>query len=72
MHERHIGFLTNIKMKKASKSQWIFFSIIAILYIAFVIWDGNYWWLLGIPVIFDIYISKFIPWGAWKNPKNKA
>jgi len=59
-------------MKKATKSQWIFFSIVTALYLAFVVWDGNYWLLLGIPVIFDIYISKFIPWGAWKNPKNKS
>jgi len=59
-------------MKKVTKSQWIFFSIIAILYIAFVIWDGNYWLLLGAPVIFDIYISKLVPWNFWKNPKNKA
>ena len=59
-------------MKKATKTQWIFFSIVTALYLAFVVWDGNYWLLLGIPVIFDIYISKFIPWGAWKNPKNKS
>ena len=59
-------------MKKATKNQWILFSIVTILYLAFTIWDGNYWLLLGIPVIFDIYISKFIPWGAWKNPKNKS
>jgi len=59
-------------MKKATKNQWILFSIITILYLAFIVWDGNYWLLLGIPVIFDIYISKFIPWGAWKNPKNKS
>ena len=58
-------------MKKVTKNQWIFFSIVTVLYLAFVIWDGNYWLLLGLPVIFDIYISKFIPWGAWKNPKNK-
>ena len=59
-------------MKKVTKNQWIFFCIVAILYIAFVIWDGNYWLLFGIPVIFDIYISKLIPWGFWKNPKNKS
>ena len=59
-------------MKKVEKSQWILFSVIAVLYIVFIIWVGNYWWLLGIPVIFDIYISKLIPWGAWKNPKNKS
>jgi signal peptidase I len=27
---------------------------------------------LGKPVLFDIYISKLITWGAWKNPKNNA
>ncbi|MDR3218171.1 MAG: signal peptidase I [Dysgonamonadaceae bacterium] len=59
-------------MRKATKNQWIFFSIVTLLYIAFVIWDGNYWLLLGIPVIFDIYISKIIPWGAWKKSENKA
>ena len=59
-------------MRKATKNQWIFFSIVTAFYLAFVIWDGNYWLLLGIPIIFDIYISKFIPWGAWKNPKNKS
>ena len=58
-------------MKQATKTHWILFSIVTVLYLAFVIWDGNYWLLLGIPVIFDIYISKFIPWGAWKNPQNK-
>jgi len=59
-------------MKKVTNPKWVLFSIVTILYIAFIIWVGNYWWLLGIPVIFDIYISKFIPWGAWKNPKNKS
>jgi len=59
-------------MKKVTKNQWIFFSIVTVLYLAFTVWDGNYWLLLGIPVIFDIYISKFIPWGAWKNPENKS
>jgi signal peptidase I len=59
-------------MRKATKTQWIFFSIATALYLAFTVWDGNYWLLLGIPVIFDVYISKFIPWGAWKNSKNKS
>jgi signal peptidase I len=59
-------------MKKATKSQWILFAIVTAFYLAFVVWDGNYWLLLGIPVIFDIYVSKFIPWGAWKNSKNKS
>lgn len=59
-------------MRKATKNQWILFTCVAILYILFVVWDGNYWLLFGIPVIFDIYISKLIPWGAWKNTRNHA
>ena len=30
----------------------------AILYVLWVIWLGNYWWLLGLIVIFDLYITK--------------
>lgn len=59
-------------MRKATKSQWILFSVITVLYLGFTVWVGNYWLLLGIPVIFDIYISKIIPWGAWKKSKNKT
>ncbi|MDR0427969.1 MAG: S26 family signal peptidase [Dysgonamonadaceae bacterium] len=54
------------------KSQWIKFSIITLLYVLFVIWDNNYWLLFGIPLIFDIYISKVIPWDGWKKSENKV
>ncbi len=59
-------------MIKASKSQWIRFSVVALIYILFIIWVGNFWWLLLLPLIFDIYISKVIPWGKWKKSKNKT
>jgi signal peptidase I len=57
-------------MKKATKTQWIFFGFWTILYLLFTVWVGNYWLLFGLPIIFDIYISKIIPWGAWKKTKN--
>ena len=59
-------------MRKATKTQWILFSVVTALYLVFTIWVGNYWLLLGLPLIFDIYISKIIPWGAWKRSKNKT
>jgi signal peptidase I len=59
-------------MKKTSKSQWIKFGIAALIYILFVAWVGNFWWLLLLPVIFDIYVSKIIPWGKWKQSKSKT
>jgi len=59
-------------MRKASKSQWIKFGVVALIYVLFIVWVGNFWWLLGLPVIFDIYISKIVPWGKWKQSKNKS
>ena len=57
-------------IEKISKRQWINFSIWAILYILFTAWMENWWLLLGLLVFVDIYITKFIPWGAWKKSKN--
>ena len=58
-------------INKISKRQWRNFSIWAILYILFTIWMGNAWLLFGLLVIIDIYLTKFVRWGAWKQSKNK-
>ncbi len=58
-------------MKKISRRQWICFSIWAVLYLLFCIWMVNPWLLLGEFVIMDIFLTKRIPWGAWKRSKNK-
>ncbi len=39
----------------------------AILYLLWVIWLGNYWWLLGLIVIFDLFITKKVKWLFWKK-----
>ena len=63
----------SVKERIAStpRSQWIKFAIVSVLYILFTIWDNNGWLLLGLALIFDIYISKIIRWDAWKYSKNK-
>jgi signal peptidase I len=35
------------------------------------VWVGNYWWLLLLPLILDVYLTKFVPWTFWKKTKNK-
>ncbi len=57
-------------MQKQSTAHIIRFSITAIIFLLTVIWIGNYWLLLGLPVIFDIYISKKVPWDFWKRTKD--
>jgi len=59
------------RISAATRSQWIKFAIVSIIYILFTVWIVNYWLLIGLALIFDIYISKIIPWGAWKQSKNK-
>lgn len=59
-------------MKKFTKKQWIKFSIAAVLYTLFAIWMQNVWLLLGLIVLVDIFLTHYIPWGAWKRSKNPA
>ncbi|RLD62025.1 MAG: S26 family signal peptidase [Bacteroidetes bacterium] len=48
-------------------NKWFKFSIVLIFYVLWVIWNRNYWWFLGIAVIFDIYITKKVHWAFWKK-----
>ena len=43
------------------------FGVAFILYLLWVIWLGNWWLLLGLPIIFDLYVSKKINWTFWKR-----
>jgi signal peptidase I len=47
------------------------FAFAAILYMLLVIWIGNYWLLLGLPIIFDIYVSEKVNWTFWKKRYGK-
>lgn len=53
------------------RNKWFKFALWGTLYLLWVVWLGNYWWLLGLPIIFDIYVSKKVRWAFWR-PKNKA
>ena len=55
----------NIIMRKATRAQWVKFAIVTVLYLAFLIWVKSWLGLIVVPFIFDIYISKKIPWGFW-------
>ena len=53
--------------KNVTKSQWIQFGIVAGLYFLWVIWLRNFWWILGLGVIFDMYITGKVHWAFWKK-----
>ena len=52
--------------------QWIKCVVWSIIYVLFICWVYNFWWLLLLPVIFDLFITKFIPWTFWKKTRNKT
>ncbi len=37
-----------------------------------VIWLGNYWWLLGLAIIFDLYITKKVKWAFWRKKSSNG
>ena len=58
-------------IKKILKHRYFRFGVAVTLYLLFVIWLRNWWFLLGIPVVYDIYVSKKVNWTFWKSRKKK-
>ncbi len=58
-------------MNKIFQEKYIKFAIVAIIYILVVIWIGNYWLLLGLGIIFDLYVSRKVNWTFWKKREGK-
>ncbi len=53
-------------------NKWFKFSLWGGLYLLWVIWLGNYWWLIGLAVIFDIYVTKKVKWAFWRKKTEKG
>ncbi|MDE5643983.1 MAG: signal peptidase I [Muribaculaceae bacterium] len=60
------------RIKDTRATRWIRFGIVAALYIGWVIWMQSPVWLLGLVLLFDIYITGYIPFTWWKHSKSKT
>ena len=58
------------KPKEAPKKQWVAFTIVTVLYLAFLFWVGSWWGIIVLPFIFDAYITHKINWGWWREHPN--
>lgn len=54
-------------IKEILTNKWFKFISVGTLYTLWVIWLGSFWWLLGLVVIFDIYITEKVHWAFWKK-----
>ncbi|EKD32047.1 MAG: hypothetical protein ACD_77C00184G0005 [uncultured bacterium] len=61
-----------MKISNIIGNKWFRFSIWAILYLLWVIWFGNWWFLLGLIIIFDLYITRKVKWAFWKKRYKKG
>ena len=56
-----------MSLKELYHNKWARFGFWAVLYVLWVIWLGNYWWLFGLVPIFDGHITKKVKWMFWKK-----
>ena len=56
-----------MSLKELYHNKWARFGFWAVLYVLWVIWLGNFWWLFGLVPIFDGHITKKVKWLFWKK-----
>lgn len=54
-------------MRETLSNKWFKFAVAAIIYLLWVIWIESYWWLIGLVIIYDMYISQKVHWSFWKK-----
>ena len=53
--------------KEIIRNKWVKLGFWSLLYTAWVAWLGNWWWILGLGVLFDFFITKKVKWLFWKK-----
>lgn len=59
------------RMKAVKTTRWIRFGVVTAVFLAWVIWMQSWWLLLFWFLLFDIYITGFIPFTWWKKSEDK-
>ena len=60
------------RIREIKTTRWVRFSIVSVIFFAWVIWLGTWWVALFEILLFDIYITGYIPFTWWKKSKNKV
>ena len=62
------------KLVKLLSDKYFKFGLVAFFYLLWTFWVGTWWLLLGLPVLYDSYVTKKVNWTFWKKregPNNK-
>jgi len=57
------------KFVKILSDKYFKFGFVTFLYLLWTYWVGSWWLLLGIPILFDVYVSQKVNWTFWKKRK---
>ena len=60
------------RIKEVKTTRWIRFGIVLAIFLAWVGWLGSWWVALFGLLLFDIYITGYIPLTWWKKSKSKT
>ncbi len=58
------------RVHSTKTTRWIRFAVVCLLFVAWVAWLGSWWVLVFLPLLFDIYITGYIPFTWWKKSKS--
>ena len=56
-----------MSLKEIYHNKWVRLGFWSLLYLLWVIWLNNYWFLLGLGVIYDAHITQKVKWLFWKK-----
>ena len=60
------------RLRETKTTRWVRFGIVSLVFLLWVIWLGDPWVFLCWFLLFDIYITGYIPFTWWKKSKNKG
>jgi signal peptidase I len=52
---------------KVLSNKYFKFGVVTFLYLSWAYWVGSWWLLIGVPVLYDIYVSGKVNWAFWKK-----
>ena len=55
------------RLKETKMTRWVRFGVVSVIYFAWVAWMQNAWLALVWLLLFDIYITGYIPLTWWKR-----
>jgi len=60
------------RIDAVKKTRWLRFAVVAVIFLAWVAWMGSWWLALFLFLLFDIYITGYIPFTWWKKSKSAS